>query len=152
MTNLTAAEMGVFKLGQNVEVPLAIQGDGFCFHQSVWFVTGRVPNLPEWPSWASHIDSFLAQAEYLSWEPVFATSDYAGVNPLGCLESVGPGVYLVQLLDCVENNGHWVVFDTKFGVFEPGTGRKNIPLVGWVHFLASRFRIRRILKTNTLAG
>lgn len=149
MTNLTAAESGIFELGEQVEVPLEIREDGCCFHQAVWFVSGRVPDVPKWPSWAAQISSFVTTAEYLGLNPSFETSEESDVRPLGFLCSTNPGLYLIQLLDIIDKNGHLVVLDVATGIFDPGTSRKNIPLTHWIRCFENRFRIRRVLQICT---
>lgn len=149
MADLTAAESGVFEFGEQIEVPPQIRGGGFCFHQAVWFVSGRIPDTPIWPRWIAEIRSFLIGAVYLRWVPLFETSDEDNVRPLGDLYALDAGVYLIQLLDSTNRTGHWVVLDTATGVFDPGTGRKSIQLADWMRYLENRLRIRRVLRIQT---
>lgn len=147
MLELLPEEDEIFNLGLPVEIPACLGGENFCFHVSVWFVTGVQPDLPPNPTYASHIQQYLQKnSEALGLAaPLFEVTQMADVKPVECLCELTEGRYIVQLLDIKEGGklGHWIALTEK-GVFEPGVSRSDIRVEDWVRVFRTRYGVRRI--------
>ena len=144
-TELSHEEEEIFGLGKEVEFPACIGGDGFCFHRCVWFITGNVPGFPEWSTYDGHIRGYLeANRGVLRWDnPLFEATQATQVYPLECVAGLAEGTYLIQLIDRQCVTGHWAAL-VGAGIFDPGAGRKDIPVVDWIRIFRNRFGVRRL--------
>src|SRR5690242_17095675 len=101
MIELRPDEEALFNFGEQIEVPAEIRGDGFCFHKTLWFATGRIAEIPIWSRWNNE-RQWLEQVRetgVCTWKTAFETADLQQVLHLDHLRSMETGLYFVQLLD-----------------------------------------------------
>ncbi|TAM78694.1 MAG: hypothetical protein EPN47_20100 [Acidobacteria bacterium] len=80
----------------------------------------------------------------LRWDtPLFEATQATDVRPLECVRGHGEATYLIHLLDRKGGTGHWAVL-TGTGIFDPGAGRKDIPVDDWIRIFRDRYGVRRL--------